>query len=470
MDCDIFDILGCFRLELSLTGDKTAQNYSKAVSSLARFVESEHTQIFSERLLSNWISYLLQQGITPKVALYYLKVISSLYNKGVKAGYWEASGIFKSLKSKLSLYTPDEDFLSKRLDQFHRVRKIAQGGCNLTDREILAQDIFLTCILTGGKSPESVALLRKEQIGDFIPEVAEILERNISPKRKYIFNLGQSLLTGNQLSAKVNGMFDDVFLSRGINKYSSVDETIINLWANIALANGFSAEEIIACLGERPTADPIFTLGEMTSINDADKHVIISKVAKAIMVNPQQWFVMRLRPNVRYKQLEDRLSVLNNEFTNIQLFYPCEEIKKRVRRKLVSKQKPMIPDIVFFKAKENEVNPLFHRIGDIAWCYADNSRPNFKYAVVPRKAMERFQRAIGKFTPDYEVGPIGSITPREGDRIEIIGGLFSGNEGVIDKVETKSDSGNVIYRVTFPDQQGIEWRVSVDSRLVKNVI
>lgn len=470
MDCDIFDILDRFRSELSLTGDKTAQNYSKAVASLARFAESEKTNIFSERLLTNWICHLLQQGITPKVALYYLKVISSLYNKGVKTDSWEPMEIFKTLKVKFSTFNLSEDFQAKRLNHFTKLRRIAQIAGSHKDESAIAYDVLLTCLLTGGESPETVASLRKDQIENFIPEIAEILERNISPKRKYVFDLGQSSLTENQLSIKANQMLSEVLSSNDIPKSGSVRETIINLWANIALVNGISVSEIISCLGERPKADPIFTLGERLTISDNDRQTIISKVAKTVMINPQQWFVMRLRPNIKYKQLEDRLSLLDDKFSKIQLFYPCEEIKKRVRRKLVSQQKPVIPDIVFFKAKENEVNPLFHRIGDIAWCYADNSRPNFKYAIIPRKAMERFQRAIGKFTPDYEVGPIGSITPHEGDRIEIIGGLFSGNEGVIDKIETNSDSGNVIYRVTFPDQQGIEWRVSVDSRLVKNVV
>ena len=87
------------------------------------------------------------------------------------------------------------------------------------------------------------------------------------------------------------------------------------------------------------------------------------------------------------------------------------------------------------------------------------------YASIPQKAMEAFQKAIGKFTPDYEVGPIGSIVLRPGDRIVAVGGSFTGKEGEI--IDSSLNENGVIYRIMlWGDQNNIEWRVN-DSRLIE---
>lgn len=110
---------------------------------------------------------------------------------------------------------------------------------------------------------------------------------------------------------------------------------------------------------------------------------------------------------------------------------------------------------------------MFLKIGDLAWCYKDHSGAG-SYAVIPRQVMERFQMAIGQFTSDYEVGPIGSITPRPGETIKILGGIFAGNEGELLKVESLNEKG-VIYRLRILDDRGVEWKISVDPRQAKSI-
>lgn len=166
-----------------------------------------------------------------------------------------------------------------------------------------------------------------------------------------------------------------------------------------------------------------------------------------------------------------------------EIFYPCEEIARRIGKKLVYCNKPLISDVAFFRCRATDIRPLFSRIGDMAWCYRGCG--GSQYAVIPAGAMARFQEAIGMFTSDYQLSPIGSLTPKIGERVVIIGGVFAGRDGFIEKISTNTASlgaaeanasrtapntGNAsstIYRILLPDSTGFEWRVDLDSRLVR---
>ena len=169
---------------------------------------------------------------------------------------------------------------------------------------------------------------------------------------------------------------------------------------------------------------------------------------------------MRLRPGIKFNRLTERLSEIDEQYFKPELFYPCNEIAKRIKKKIVYEEKPILPDIVFFKSRVTDIQPLFNKIWDLAWCYTDGGT----YASIPKKAMENFQRAIGMFTPDYEVGPVGTIPLRKGDKIVVVGGAMAGRQGEI--IDETWDEQNVIYRIMlWGDYQNIEWRVN-DPRLI----
>lgn len=462
------DIISFFLSETASDTPQTNKNYSKAVSSFNRFVQSVDTCQLSEPLLILWLSHLLRLGYSYKVISYYLKIISSLYNRGVKLGKFPPSDIFIKTKEKLrEIESLDFDF-KQREEDFAKLQSLAKNTSRNTGVSAITTDILLTSVLSL-KNPEIIGKLKKEDTASFIPELTEIFERNISPKRKYVFDFNQSHRTDRQLARILNESITNLLILKGFSRQLPINDIITNLWAFAALRCGVNPARIIGCLGHRPADNPLFAFCEAESLNDEDKSTILSSVAKSILVNPQEWFVMRLRPGVKYKTIEQQIATLNPPSIRPRLFYPCDEIRKRINKKVVYELKPIIPDIVFFKTRQTDVLPLFRLIGDKAWCYTAEGDGG-KYAVIPQKAMQSFQEAIGKFSSDYEVGPIGSITPKKGDRIAIIGGMFSGQEGIVERIEGAADDCNTIYRIKFPDQQGFEWRVNVDSRLVRQAI
>lgn len=105
---------------------QTQKSYTKAVNSFGRAVHTETDMGLSENLVTEWISHLIQQGYSYKVATYYLKIISSLYNKGVKAGKLCKSDIFVNVRSRLELIAEMDFDISKRENDYSRLLLMAK--------------------------------------------------------------------------------------------------------------------------------------------------------------------------------------------------------------------------------------------------------------------------------------------------------------------------------------------------------
>ncbi len=200
---------------------------------------------------------------------------------------------------------------------------------------------------------------------------------------------------------------------------------------------------------------------------------------------------MSLRPGVRFTQVCRRIQLLteskNSPFRglggsqglDIQLFYPSEEITRAIGKKIVTRQRPFIHSVVFFRAKLTDIGRLFARIGDLAWCYRQTAQPGAPYAHITDAQFRLFQQTISRFTPDYEVAPIGELELKEGDRVEILGGPFTGQNATIvaknpESRDSESAAGlsqgevnSTIYRLNILGENGIEWRINLDSRLLK---
>lgn len=140
----------------------------------------------------------------------------------------------------------------------------------------------------------------------------------------------------------------------------------------------------------------------------------------------------------------------------------------KIGKRVVSKNKPLIPGIVFIKTGATETGALMRHAGDLAWLMRDRSRRDCPYAVIPQTSMDLFQQVIGQFTADSRLYPLGTLTLKPEDRVIIIGGDYSGTEAVVEKVPKDTD-GDIIYQVRFIDDTGFEWHIPKDQRLLRKL-
>ncbi len=461
------DALAFFRSEADLKAPSTAGNYRKAIDTFEAFDAGRGVALadIDAPMLLAWLSALFADGYSYKVAGHYLAALSALYGAAVKQGRAPATEAFAQAKRALgSIAALDFDH-KRRISNFNALCALARNAHTLRGSMALYADLLLFCIYSGGISPCEAARMHKDDpAAELTPEAAAIARRHSSANRKYIFPLDQASLTPRQLDAKVDSASRSLLAVKGVESTLPLSDTIANLWATAALHIGAAPAGIVAVLGSRPADNPAFALAPIVGASPLDRKMLLRGTAALIADNPEQWHAMRLRRSTSYAQIADRLATLPQGIAAPQLYYPCEEIARRVGKKIVFDDRPVIHDILFFKNRLTDIPALFRHIGDLAWCYTVGG-PGTPYAVISDAAMAAFQRTIGIFTPGMDIYPAGSLPLAEGDRVQIIGGGFAGVTATVGS--TTAADGATICRLLFFDNRGVEWRLSVDSRMVR---
>lgn len=448
----LLSVLPFFRERAAAKG----KAYSWALDSFEGFIRSLETpdSLSDAALATRWIIAMGAGGTSVRTAALYLSVLSGLYTSAVKEGLAAPSPLFKQLKQSL-----------KDVGE-----SVWQGA--LTSAQL---DRFISMV------------------------TAAASRRGASPAEVRTFEL---LREGRFVNEKIAGSLHRRLLLARLPWYGDAATTLRSYWCAAALRQGADPEAILAAAGEVPAALPYLALVKNAEMDDdtekandtelpddpekanADSapatSALTARVAQAFTLPGKRWYVMRLRPRVSFDELTRRLGLLNAPLARPHIFYPHEEIVRRIGRRRVADSRPLLPDIVFFRSLPADVTPLFRQIGDIAWCYRNGSDAGATYAAIPDAEFEQFQLTIGHFTPDYRVEPLGTIPLQPADRVVIVGGLFRGLSATVAAVQpgapasenaasesVPTHKGTTIYRLEILGAAGIEWSVDLDARLLR---
>lgn len=462
-----FNPLDYFASAASLASGPTARAYRKAIASISNFLREEGLRYshLTEHDLRNWLAISLARERSLLTVSYYLDTIAALHNKAVRAGYLPASPHFKSVKRLLkSIKT------GRSAEPLHPDLKTVASLFTrpLTGDARIMTDIMLMRTLMGCASTECAAMLK---IGDLSPQhpAALLAERNADPRRQYIFPLSQSRTTPSRIRAFVEEATADTLDLLRLPRHIY---TPLRIWTEAALSIGISPAHILACLKE---ADPEVVIpSDLTTLRIAPT-VLLSpekienirrRVAAAIVDNPYRWYAMHLRRGVTHADLQTRLSACQDARERIAAtYYPVEEISKRIGKKIVSADRPIITSILFFRSRMTDVAGIFREIGDLAWCY----RFDGDYAIIPETEMQRFQHTIGQFTPDLHPLESTTISPIEsGTKVEITAGPHAGHEAEILKHRLSDDGHTYIYTLRLLGLEFLRWEEEIPAHRLRN--
>lgn len=459
-------LLQFFRNETDRRSQSSGNSYRQAIASLSSFLNTldNPPQFPSRQSLTGWLVNMYLSGLSMKTATLYFDIISALYGAAVKEDLAEPSNLFREIKAAFK--SSDTIAWEKGVNEetFERVLNLTKSASLQKGVISTATDLVLFSLLNGCMPLSKIAGLKVNEIDKFNEESEEIASRQASPRRRYIFDLGQAQRTPRQLEKHINTLILDLFRLRNIPLFSTVSDTLASFWAYAALRSGASASDVVSFLGYPPSGVPVLSLCQPVELSEDKRNTLRNVVASLFMVNPLRWYAMRLRPHVSFEEVTRRFGILSDQLQQPRMFYPLEEIVKRTGKKLKFEKKPVIHDVVFFHSRVTDIFPMFTKIGDLAWCYTVTGKTGTVYAAIPQAAFENFQKTIGHFTPEYEVAPIGTFKPEAGEKIMVVGGLFTGQQADLEKID---QTDNTIYRLQFISDNGIEWRVGVDSRLTK---
>ena len=454
------DLFAFFRSKALERAATTTAYYNKAIRSLEEFLSTlNDSSIFpSEDVIVKWVLYLYICQFSTKSILLYFNSISALYRDALKEGIVPKNNIFGQLKPKIITVLDKSSVLD---NDFHKLKVMMSSVQHLSGDAQIADDIITLSLLTGcRRSVKDIAALKKQDLLDTNKELSIILKRNINPRRKYIFNLHQHRLTIRQFEECVQNITSNLLIQYHIRQFGSMQDTLESYWAYAALLVGVSANKIVGYLGHAPKGIPLLSLCK-PEYNGID-YVSITEIGSSLIKNPLRWYAMHLRYKVTYEELVERLSSIEG-LTVPELFYPLNKIAKRIKKKLVFEEQPVISNIVFFHTRITDIIPLFRHISDLAWCYTTSGKYGTQYAAISDVSFHRFQEMIGHFTEDYE-SQISTNTISEGTDVKVSAGLFAGIEASLEKVETTD--GNSILQLLYRSDNNFKWTVGIDHRLV----
>lgn len=438
----------------------TSRNYLKAISAFETFTAIYPTAAIdrSATMLADWYVAMIVAGRTRKTALQYINSLSALCSALPSAEESESTG-FTYIKEKVRKLSDDMPDCSIDADNFARLLQLIRTADRLPDNLRLAAAIMIVLLLNPAMTLTDISRLEKNSLDTLGTTIGDIVSPYISARRKYIFPLGQSEKTPKQLLDSLNSSIIHLLQSRNIATFGSAEATLQSYWAYAAIMSGSTPCGVVNTLGHTPPG-----LAALAVCPRDASPLTLPTIEALLLSNPRQWHAMRLRPGVKFTTLTDRLATLSG--ASPELFYPCIEIARRIGKKLVYGNRPLITDIVFFRNRITEIPSLFRHIGDLAWCYRESSADGSPYATIPDSSMLEFQTAIGLFTADMDLYPIGSIDLQPNDIVEVVGDMFMGRQG---RVEGTVPGQPTVYRLIIWGDNGLEWRADVDSRLIKKI-
>lgn len=438
----------------------------KAVASLTSYLRSSGASLTSDpaEALTGWIISLFLNGISLNTAIAYLDAVSGIHTRSRSCSEESAVPVFRILRCRLRSEGRELWTEGVSSDALARMRNFIRTAAE--PNAPVASSIILFSILNAAMPPTGVVRLSVAETEemDISSDAREIAHRCASPTRKYVFPFQQSRRTPRQLDACVNSAVAARLAACGVPLFGDPAATLSSYWCAAALDAGVPAGMILSILGTVPAGMKILSLAAPIPVEADDRVYIAETVGRTFADNPLHWYAMRLRPRATFADVRDRITALA---VKPDLFYPCDEIARRVGKKIVYEERPVIRDIVFFRSRITDIRPLFTIIGDLAWCYRTSAIAGAPPAVIPNSSLRLFQETIGHFSPsDLTATDTSRLIP--GTSVIITGGKYIGLRATILKTAAEAaESADAMLQIENP--LGINWIARIDLRLLRTI-
>ena len=462
------DLTSYFRIKITENPNRsTAASRQKAFNAFVSFVGKDEITAdqFSESFLLDWAVWMIQNGYTQKTVAFYMKQLGTLYNQAVADGLVPPSEASKNVRDRVS-DIPERDFVSIDVNAVDKLQRFLKAWAAGKTTKGLAADVVAFAILNGGLSFQEIAGYKKVDYHGDNQLLKSIVEKYVKPRNKYLFPLDQSSNTPAQMKKELSKLFYLALTPFGLKLSKHEETTAADLWSMAALESGVAPCELAGLSdGYIPSFNPVLKLIDQRAIADDERAVAQKRIIAMLTDNPMNWYAMQFRPRVKYEQIRQALEEIKDEVKCSDLFYPSEEIMRRIGHKMVKERRPVVPGLLFFKSRATDIPTIFRHIGNLAWCYRQTNDHTSPYAIIPSAQIQAYQTIIGQFTPDMELLSEDSLNINENDRVIILGGSFVGHTATVSAVKPTS-AGRTIYKLSLIGNNNLTWTVTADSNLV----
>lgn len=429
----------------------------KALLSFRSSVSRHGLESLDEDGLLIWVSDMILSGLKQSTRKRYF---NSLHSQCRSVHDFSHSDPFENVRSELNRdYVTSYDEARNNLGI---VGKILRKSSLSVEND--CYDIFLCLLYDVNASLQDIIRLSFGEASNKLPQIEDIADaRKVSGRSKYVFGLRQGQVRDRQICREVISTLSSLLRSNGMKFSGSFSrDSIKEMWICAALESGVTTDEIRSVVASLPEGFSFLEMVRPLYMTDAEKSVILRKVADHINDNTCYWYAMRLRAG---KTPSDVKSLLQTEapslYNRIRFYYPTHEVVREGRGgRRIREELPYLPGILFFYVRREEVGLLFSRyLGSLAWCYRYSASPDSPYSSISRREMELFQRHIGSFTDDIRVDMVTLESPLSvNDIVTVYGGVMDGSICTITGV--KNQNGTRTYTLQLTSQTSFRWTVS----------
>lgn len=420
-----------------------------------------------------WVAMQLRKGAAYHTLRKYVSIIRARLSEYLGVALETVQFQLPDLKSLVDRSSLSATVLTQRKDNLSILRNIVtQRRFPDGDRELWG--IFLYLFYTCSDSLIDAVNLRYEDVSEEFEHVKEVCDNcRTHAQRRYVFQLGQGKKRSAQILREMASGIDSLLHRLGMEFNGGFCMSSIKLmWIDAAFGSGISPVDIRSVVGKIPSSDSYLELLPESHISQAERFSILRRVAEHVCPHDEQWHVMRLRQSVSVTDIQERgREKLPNLMRRLTLYYPTREIIFKENKKIIKREVPYIPGLLFFRIGTNQIVPLMREIGDLAWCYKERNSPGANYSVIPRVEMERFQRYVGKFTEDVEMELASNVSLGIGRRVRITGGMMEGYEGEIQDIEESTENGcrRRLFQLNISSDQALRWTVSIEDVYIEAI-
>lgn len=439
----------------------TATSYRKAFDSFKRVkgISTLPLEELSQDAVDAWIELMAADGLLASTAKYYLDCMGALYGKATAMRGIPAKCRFHGFGNA----EINEDIAA---DCTPLLQLLRNRRTENTDYRLML-DILEFSQACGGLGLDDIIGLQNEPLEQLPDRAAAIARKYISSRRLHVFPLSQTRRGAKALRAET-GRRIGALLSRNDARVADYSDLYAAaLWLDAAMQAGERPSIAKACTACMPPTATAMQLVRPAALSGAERLRVLNRVALFINGGRKCWHAMHLRRRTAPTQVLERLESagLLPDIT----YYPTDEIVRRVGSSLKKETLAYLPDVLFFKASECDIAPMFREIGDLAWCYRETAAPDSAYATISDAQMAAFQRVVGSFTPDIELLTDDTPALGPGRKVRITGGLMGGYEGEIFDVCDSSAPTRRLFRVRLLSGYGLSWLADIDGRFIEEI-
>lgn len=452
-------------IKLNLASKQTTEY--KAISSFLSAIKG-HEELSMQDSLTVWICNMIDCGLAVTSRKRYVEKIHSLYKEYSDGNEAEAIAL-NDIKDLCALDTPaNAKLLRAELTKIENIFDIIMTDA--ASKPELA--VFLYMLFNASSDIEKAISLT---VDEYVQEYHQ-LDNIINPidfhhRRKYVFELEQSRKRMPQLVREVTNALDFYFRVKNIKfPEGFTQKTILSLWMAKARKCGVKLADLRQMVDIIPGEYEYLRFIKGSRLTKEEVKSIKHRVAESFAPSGKRWYAIKLRRGVDYDMFAEYIkTVCTGYYDDRLLFYPQQEIARRVEKKIVTTSKPVIPDVVFTYVNPRHVREMDALIKSerLGYVFRFTTDADSDFSVIDTRSMTGFQNMIGIFTPDIKVELTEESPVGLGREVIITGGVMSGYEGTIYDIKEGSDIKQIYIRLS--EKYSIKAEVKVDACFVKAI-